>query len=211
MGKEGSVMKKNNVKVVVISIVVVIVFAAAMYYSNVYRLKSAQYTNIFEYLISLEDEEFAFSPKGLQYGLSREEVIQLEQLKEYDVDEYGNLSFTKDITDVLGHDAEFHKQYVFSSEEKGLVEVECFISGNAQHAEELLRILYTQAKEYMPSPQEGTFAFIKAGQVVTWCDYVENDELAKTQKSQAQIRPSVPLDGKGNYVVAFKVEQVFGR
>ena len=102
-------MKKKYVKIITASIVVVITLMVIIFGRNYQKINNTKHTNIFEYLISLEDEEFAFAPSGLHYGMTKEEVIKVERLDTYEEDEYGNVSFTKDITDVLGHEAEFYK------------------------------------------------------------------------------------------------------
>ena len=175
-------MKKKKLIIVLLIVALTSIVLVIRFKNQQYTEDVVQYDNLFEYAVDLNKGEYMYSPRRLTYGMSKENVLYQEHLTNYEENEWGNVSYTKRIRNVSEKisDVRFTKSYVFGQDNSGLVRVQYIIILGAEEAGELLKMLYKQAKDYMPQPQQGTMPGIEVGEHVEWCDYIFESEKKKS-------------------------------
>lgn len=143
--------KKVNRKLVVVLIALAAVAVCAAV-TLTWGLKVRDKSNFFAYAIDLENENWAYAPKGLDYGMTLEEVIIADEIVTYTWEKQDVILRTEQtIKEPFGQikEYEFIKRYIFD-EEGGLESVQCEIVTDYFYQETIRRLLYKQALEYMP-------------------------------------------------------------
>ena len=172
--------------------------------------KNKEYTNIFEYMFSLEDEEYAYTPQGLAFGMSDEEVIKAEALTDYTIDDFGNITYTKTVTDVSEDIKELtiSKYYQFT-EGYGLYQVEYRVRVSKDDVDAFLNILKEQSKEYMPTGMEDNKSEVIWGEKVSFemaKDLTSGWKTREANRSFAAFNGDYVLeDGTEDHIIQFTV------
>ena len=114
-----------------------------------------EYTNIFEYMFDIEDgaySDYMYTPQGLTYGMSKEEVIEAEGLTDYTENHSGNITRKITATDVTEDIKELniYKYYEFTRG-YGLSKVEYYFEVTEEDKDAFIDLLKEQSKEYMPT------------------------------------------------------------
>lgn len=192
-------MKKKYMMIVLLVVALASIILYTRFRSQRQVEEVAQYTNFFEYAIDLNEEEYAYTPKGLVYGMSKEEVLRQEKLADYEENEWGNISCTETISNIsedIG-EVQFTKSYIFAEDNSGLVRTQYAFVLEMEDSAEFLEMLYEQAKAYMPQPQQGTMPGIEAGEHVEWCDYISGSENVQKKKVRLDLmQKRVLMQGK---------------
>ena len=152
-------MKKGNLKSIVISGAVII--STVVLGIVVMTIKGAvgrDKSNLFAYAVDLENENWAYAPKGLDYGMTVEEVIKAERLKNY-IWEVENeiLRIEKTVKNRFSEvkELDYVKRYFFDSDgELASVRYELTFESDAE--DYVRQLLYDQSLEYMPEESRKT-------------------------------------------------------
>ena len=173
-------MKKMNkfLNKIIILLALCLIIGGIVGCNNKQEPKEMEYTNLFEYMFSIEDgEEYMYTPQGLVYGMSMEEVIEAEKLAEYE-EFHGSLISKITVTNVP-YDIQkltIEKQYVFE-QGYGLRQVNYGFVVSEDDIDAFLEIVKEQSGEYM------TTAINDGLSAVTWGDMISY-ELAKDINSE---------------------------
>ncbi len=146
---------KKKTWIVMIILVLIVIFTAGIV---VIVGSREEKKNIFAYAIDLENENWAYAPKGLDYGMTAEEVIKAEEIVKYTWEKPSEILRTeKTIKEPFGQikEYEFVKRYLF--DEQGLLDsVQCEVVMDYSYGEIIRSLLYKQALEYMPESNQKT-------------------------------------------------------
>ena len=151
-------MKRDRKRVfsgILIASVLVFLSAAAIF---LYKRNGRDKSNFFAYAIDLENENWTYAPQGLDYGMTAEEVIKAEKLKDYFWEvEKEILRIEETVKNRFGDikELEFVKRYFFDSE-GGLASVRYEMTLESGYEETIRQKLYDQAKAYMPENSRKT-------------------------------------------------------
>lgn len=174
------------------------------------QTQSKEYTNIFQYMFSLEDERYSYTPQGLAFGMSKDEVIKAEALTDYTVDEFGDITYTTTVENVSEElkDLTITKYYQFT-QGYGLRQVGYDFRVSEDDVDAFLEILKEQSEEYMPTGIEEDMSEITWGEEVSF-------EMAKDLTSKWKTREAnksfaaftgdyVCDDGTKDHIIRFAV------
>ena len=148
--------------------------------------KASVYENLFEYAIDLTDEEYAYAPTQLKFGMTMEEVLQAEGLDESailkeDSEIVYHKKMYKNVSDAI-EEIILCKRFIVS-EEYGLGGVYYDILVDKEDYDEVRALICDQAEAYMSEPpMEGSLEeFRKSGGSVRWeeKEMVEGKQMPK--------------------------------
>lgn len=146
--------KKTLMGIAVLCVLIVLSMVAIFLFQKNKRDRS----NLFEYVIDLKNENWTYAPRGLDYGMTAEEVIKAEQLKNYIWEEENEILRTEQtVKKLFGEikEFEFVKRYFFDSE-GGLASVRYELTLASEYEETIRQLLYDQAVAYMPENSRKT-------------------------------------------------------
>ena len=170
-------------------------------------------TNIFEYMFDVEDgaySDYMYTPQGLTYGMSQEEVIEVKKLTDYKVDNFGDILVEKTIADVTEEiEGLTVSTYYRFAKGYGLCKVNYDFRVAKDDMEALLDIVKAQSEKYMPTKIEDDLDSVVWGQKISF-------EMAKNFKSEGEVREgyksyasflgeSGVVDGTDDRMIAFEV------
>lgn len=151
--KRKNVMKRKLRYFIIICIVIVL--AAGLFILK----KAVDYkNNFFAYAIDLKNKNWTYAPKGLDYGMTVEEVIKAEEIVNYTWEKQNEILCTEqNVTKNFGKNEtlKFVKRYFFDSK-GGLASVRYELVTDYSYYEELRQQLYEQAQAYMPETNRKT-------------------------------------------------------
>lgn len=138
------------------------------------------YTNFFEYAVTLENKDWTYAPAQLEFGMTMEEVLQAEGLDETAIlEDDSEVVFVRKtlgkVSENIGQ-VEFLKRFIVA-ESYGLVGTEYQLLVAESDFEEVCGMLYEQAVSYMPEDEQVSVAGIKDGKGVLWRSYDEGNNL----------------------------------
>ncbi len=196
----------NKKKLLLWLLMIIASFITVIFLSN----ERKKYTNIFEYAIELANEEYAYAPKQVSYGMSKAEIFEAEHLDESSVSDYdtGVLWDTvtvKKVTENL-KDIPFVKR--FSLEEEYGFHLQCLdytFVVTAEQVEEICTLLAEQAAEHMPEPSSGTLEGLKKGESVAWYEYASYGGNESARKCEATVKVIENYSEVGNYGVQLQL------
>lgn len=152
-------MKKWNLKkiliVITVFLVAVVLGIAAMTIKNIFGRDK---NNLFAYAIDLENEDWAYAPKGLDYGMTAEEVIKVEGIKNYTWEvENEILRIEKTVKNRFSEvkELDYVKRYFFDSDGE-LASVRYEMTFQSVAEKYILQLLHDQALVYMPKESRKT-------------------------------------------------------
>lgn len=178
-----------------------------------YWTREKEDTNIFEYMFDVEDgaySDYMYTPQGLTYGMSQEEVIEVKKLTDYKVDNFGDILVEKTIADVTEEIEELTiSTYYRFARGYGLCKVNYDFRVAKDDMEALLDIVKAQSEKYMPTKIEDDLDSVVWGQKICF-------EMAKNFKSEGEVREgyksyasflgeSGVVDGTDDRMIAFEV------
>ena len=172
--------------------------------------KAKEYTNIFEYMFSVDEEEYSYTPQGLTFGMSDEEVIKAEAFTDYTVNEFGNITYTKTITDVSEDiKALMVSKYYQFTEGYGLSEVEYRFRVSKDDVDAFWDILREQSKKYMPTGIDDDMSEMVWGEEISFemaKDLTSKWTTREVNKSFAAFNGDFEVeDGTGDHIILFTV------
>ena len=167
-------MRRNHTLLVVeIIVLVVLIILTAATITRQYKGQAAEYPNLFEYAVDLKNEEYAYAPAQVTYGMSLEELFQAQNLngKEMVADDSGEIIYAtetlRNVSENIG-EVDFAQKFTVM-EDYGLVGASYRLVVDKDDFEEVCSILYEQAVAYMPENVVfGSVERIKKGQHVGW-------------------------------------------
>lgn len=172
-------------------------------------------TNLFQYMVDLSGDKYAYAPQGLQLGMSVAEVVKAEEIDHYSVDADGNVDmyYETELTDIAeGMGTVIFKKWYSFEAGYGLSRVSCSFRVSKDDKDALLDLLDAQAKEYMPELEDTLQnKSIKAG--AEWEEdliSVEWDETKKIEKDIHRTRTECAfhvnsLYGTDDYLISLGV------
>ena len=202
-------MKKKQILIVLLAVFLVLIILGVIIKSLWHEENLVQYTNFFEYAVDISNEEYAYVPTGVAYGMNKDEVLRQEDIGDYEENEWGNISYTTTLSGIsedIG-EVQFTKSYIFAEDNSGLVRTQYAFVLETEDSVAFLEMLYEQAKAYMPQPQQGTMPGIKAGEHVEWCDYISESENVQSKKSAVRFNVGTDVNA-GRTVIVLTVEMV---
>lgn len=142
--------------------------------------ETEEYTNLFEYAVSLGHKDWTYAPMQLEFGMSMEEVLETEGLNKTAIlEDDSEVVFVKYSVKNIPENIDelaFCKRFVVS-EEYGLISVEYQLLVAEEDFKEVCSMLYEQAKSYMPVDEQVLIENMKDGKDVIWRSYDEADNL----------------------------------
>ena len=200
-------MKKRYMMIVLLVVALASIILYVRFRNRRDGEEAAQYTNFFEYAVDMNEEGYTYTPKGLAYGMSKEEVLRQENLEDYEENEKGNISCTKTVSNVSEEigEVQFTKSYIFAEDNSGLVRTQYSFVLKTEDSAEFLEMLYDHAKSYMPQPQQGTMPGIEAGEHVEWCECISESEGAQEKRSAVRFNAETDASA-GRTVIVLTVE-----
>ena len=169
-------------------------------------------TNIFEYMFDVEDgaySDYMYTPQGLTYGMSQEEVIEAEGLTDYTENHSGNIIQKITVADVkedikeliIGKYYEFVPGY-------GLSKVEYYFEVTEEDKDAFTDLLKEQSTEYMPTGIGDDLEAVIWGEPISFKiseDFTSDWRNRQGNKSVASFEGmSETADNSGHYVFIFK-------
>lgn len=151
-------MEKKNKQILISVFLLAVVIGVCIGAALIFKINVHDKSNLFAYAIDLENENWAYAPKGLDYGMTIEEVIKADEIVNYTWEKQNKIFCTKQtIKEPFGQIKEYDlvKRYIFD-EEGGLESVQCEIVTDYFYQETIRRLLYKQALEYMPEANRRT-------------------------------------------------------
>lgn len=145
--------------------------------------------NLFAYAVDLENENWTYAPNGLDYGMTADEVIKADRLKDYVWEvESEILRVESSFSDLNGELKEFTfvKRYFFDSHGE-LASVRYELKTGYENYEVLQKLLYNQASSYMPETNRKT----------------SNEDIINTGESSGRLVKDKMKDGKQSDDEAF--------
>ncbi len=176
-------MKHKRLTAIVMSLVLVLFIMVVGIIIGLILLQKGdekeEYTNFFEYAVAINYNEWTYSPAQLEFGMNKEEVLDMEGLDESAVlPTDSEVIFTKeticDVSDTI-KEIEFSKSFIVL-ENDGLVKVGYQFLVPTTNLEEMCMLLYEQAVSYMPEEEQISLEKIKEGKDVSWRGH-ESDGL----------------------------------
>ena len=178
-----------------------------------YWTKEKEYTNIFEYMFDVEDgaySDYRYTPQGLTYGMSKEEVIESEGLTDYTENHSGNITRKITATDVTEDIKELniYKYYEFTRG-YGLSKVEYYFEVTEEDKDAFIDLLKEQSKEYMPTGIGDDLKEVIWGETLSFKvakDFTSDWYNRETNKSVASFNGVYEPEGNSEYyTIMFKV------
>lgn len=187
-------MKNQKWKKLMITIIVVlsiVTLGVVLFIKDFIRYDK---DNLFAYAIDLENENWAYAPKGLDYGMTADEVIKAERLKSYtwEVDNE-ILRIEKTVKDHYSEvkELDYVKRYFFDSDGE-LASVRHELRMGTEYEEVIRQLLFDQATIYMPEINRKTDLeglldpemfplYGPWNKVMVWEDTVYTDDFSKVQ------------------------------
>lgn len=163
-------------------------------------------TNLFAYAVRLDDSEYAFAPAQVAYGMTKEEMFKATDFTEADIPSSDSeivvkQETLKNVTENID-EVEFLRKVLFS-EGLGVWGVEYWFQLSEEDLSEFCRMLYLQAKVYMPDVND-TLLEIRDGNDVVWTQSIAKENGSPMQKSTCELS-FAPVDGeKGQMLVVLK-------
>ena len=178
-----------------------------------YWTREKEYTNIFEYMFDVEDGAYSdhmYTPQGLTYGMSKEEVIESEGLTDYTENYSGNITKKITVTDVTEDIKELniYKYYEFTRG-YGLSKVEYYFEVTEEDKDAFIDLLKEQSKEYMPTGIGDDLKEVIWGETLSFKvakDFTSDWYNRETNKSVASFNGVYEPEGNSEYyTIMFKV------
>ncbi len=197
---------KKQIIWMTIPVIVVAVFLSAC------TAGRKEYTNIFEYMFDVEDgaySDYMYTPQGLTYGMSKEEVIEAEGLTDYTENYSGNITQKITVTDVTDDIEELivGKYYEFVPG-YGLSRVEYYFGVTEEDKDAFIDLLKEQSKEYMPTGIGDDLEAVIWGESISFKmteDFTSEWRDREGNKSVASFEGmSEAADNAGYYVFIFR-------
>ena len=201
-------MKYKRFLALILSIVMLAVCITGC--GNQQTQKSEEYTNIFEYMFSMDEEEYSYAPQGLSFGMSEEEVIKAEAFTDYTVNEFGTITYTKNVTDLTENIKELtvSKDYYFTKG-YGLSKVEFRFRVSKDDVDAFWDMMKKQSEEYMPSGIEDGASEVVWGEKITFDmakDLTSSWTTREVNQSFAAFHGDFEAeDGSGDHILFFLV------
>lgn len=144
-------MKKRTYITIGMAVLVVLFILGMIVWRSQMDNGSEEYTNFFKYSVEHDNHEWRFVPARFQYGMSMEEVLQIENLDESAIVENGIIT-TQILTDISENieEVQLEKHFGFRDEDFGLMGVTYRFLIDKDDMEEMCSILAEQAEAYMP-------------------------------------------------------------
>jgi hypothetical protein len=186
-GSKSITNKKGMIIGIVGAIMAVVLLCAFSYLWN--KNRDIGYTNLFEYAVNCdwESEEEFYLPAQVTFGMSKEEVLQSQELSNVTVrneEKQQIISETQKITNLLEtiEEAIFNKMFVVVGE-VGLVEVIYQLIIDDADLEEMSMMLYDQASKHMTTPSV-PLENLKKQQMVEW---IQTEKIEETKQMPRSI------------------------
>lgn len=200
-------MKKKRVYIIVIiSILATIVF----YVVVVSQKNQKEYSNLFEYAVELDDEEYRYAPKRLKFGMRADEILENEKINEYDLEaDSWKIVVEKKLVNILGELDEVNfETWYWIDPDVGLIAVKYLFTMKPEYQWKFGNALINQANAYMPEVREGNLPDIAHKECeIIWDDY-ETLDVNKATEAHGRVSLTVEMNENEEVVISLCIKRI---
>lgn len=172
--------------------------------------KDNENQNIFASMFSLNEDDFAYTPQGLTYGMSKENVIKAENLQDYTENVVGNVIYADTLTDVSEEikSLTLQKTYEFA-EGYGLHKVGYTFRVSDTELDAFWQLLQEQSEQYMSTGIQDSKTEMIWGETISFDMAVGETDAWKTREVNRSfakfVGDHVCDDGTKDHILSFEV------